>query len=156
LKQLEVFALLGLIPAKVPAGIRKGNGPLDGARDAVAIPGAFEDYRAKIGDNHPFTPAILEKLGAEGDWLVKQLKPSGAKAAPSERDPASIVRDQLWAIINERHEVLRQAGAVIFGLKNLEEQVPPLGARTASASTATTEKGKAKAAGAKGATAAVE
>ncbi|MEO7595951.1 MAG: hypothetical protein ABI134_32370 [Byssovorax sp.] len=66
LKQLEVFALLGQIPAKVPTGIRKGNGPLDSVRDAVAIPGAFHDYHDKIGDNHPFTPAILEKLGAEG------------------------------------------------------------------------------------------
>ena len=151
LKQLEVFALLGLIPAKVPTGLRKGNGPLDSARDAVAIPGAFHDHHAKIGDNHPFTPAILEKLGAEGDWLVQQLKPTGAKAAPSERDPASIVRDQLWAIINERHEVLRQAGAVIFGLKNLDDHVPPLGARTASASTVAA----GKAASSEGATDAV-
>ncbi len=148
LKQLEVFALLGQIPAKVPTGIRKGNGPLDAARDAVAIPGAFHDHQDKICDKHPFTPAILEKLGAEGDWLVKQLKPTGAKAAPSERDPASIVRDQLWAIISERHEVLRQAGAVIFGLKNLDDHVPPLGARAASASAASTGKGRGKAAGA--------
>jgi hypothetical protein len=42
------------------------------------------------------------------------------------------VRDQLWAIINARHEHLRQAGAVVFGLKNLDEHVPPLGARAAA------------------------
>jgi len=133
LKQLEVFALLGLIPTKVPTGLRKGSGPLDNARDAVAIPGAFHDHEAAIGDKHPFTAALLEKLGSEGDWLVKQLKPSGAKAETAPRDPASLVRDQLWALINERHEALRQAGAVVFGLKNLDDHVPPLGARVASA-----------------------
>ena len=140
LKQLEVFALLGLIPASVPAGLRKGNGPLDSARDAVALPGTFLDHHAKIGDNHPFTPAILEKLGSEGDWLVQQLKPTGAKAAASERDPASIVRDQLWSIITDRHESLRQAGGLIFGLKNLDDHVPPLGARVASARAVGTSK----------------
>jgi hypothetical protein len=154
LKQLEVFALLGMIPTKVPTGIRKGSGPLDNARDAVAIPGAFHDHQAEIGDAHPFTPELLAKLGSEGDWLVKQLKPSGAKAAAVKRDPASLVRDQLWAIINERHEELRQAGAVIFGLKNLDDHIPPLGARAASATTASAD--KSNGAGAKSAAKAVE
>ena len=150
LKQLEVFALLGLIAVDVPKGIRKGNGPLDSARDAVTLTGAFHDHRAKIGGMHPFTPALLDKLGAEGDWLVAQLKPAGAKAKTAERDPASLVRDQLWALITERHEELRQAGAVIFGLKNLDENIPPLGAR-AGATTAASVARKSKAAGVKGA-----
>jgi len=77
---------------------------------------------------------MLEKLGADGDWLVQQLKPVGAKAGRAARDPASIVRDQLWVIINERHDELRQAGAVLFGLKNLDEHVPPLLARAAATS----------------------
>lgn len=142
LKQLEVFSLLGLIPTKVPTAIRKGSGPLDNARDAVAIPGAFHDHRDDIGDKHPFTPAMLVRLGSEGDWLVKQLKPAGAKAAAAKRDPASLVRDQLWAIINERYEELRQAGAVVFGLKNLDGHIPPLGARAASTTKASTVKSK--------------
>jgi hypothetical protein len=154
LKQLEVFALLGMIPTKVPTGIRKGSGPLDTARDAVALPGAFHDHRAEIGDQHPFTPALLVRLGGEGDWLVKQLKPVGAKAAATQRDPASLVRDQLWAIINERYDELRQAGAVVFGLKSLDEHIPPLGARVAATTAAAAAK-KSNGAGAKGAPAAV-
>jgi hypothetical protein len=130
IKQLEVFALLKKIPADVPAKIRAGTGPLDTARDAVAIPGAFHDHAKDIDGQHPFTPAMLKKLGEDGDWLVKQLRPTGAKPDPAERDPASVARDQFWAIITARHEHLRQAGAVVFGMKNLDEHVPPLGART--------------------------
>jgi hypothetical protein len=140
LKQLEVFALLGTIPAGVPAGIRKGSGSLDNAEDAIAIPGVFHDYHADIDGKHPFTPAMLKKLGEEGDWLGKHLKPWGAKEAPAERDPASIVRDQLWAMVALRHEHLRQAGAVVFGTKDLDAHVPPLGARVASTSKGATEK----------------
>ncbi|APR82300.1 Hypothetical protein A7982_07649 [Minicystis rosea] len=134
LKQLEVFALLGIVPAGVPIAIRRGSGPLDAASDAIALPGAFHDHEAAIEGKHPFTPAMLKKLGEDGDWLAKHLKKTGAKAGRAERDPASVVRDQLWAIINERHEHLRQAGAVVFGLKSLDEHVPPLGARVAAAS----------------------
>lgn len=135
LKQLEVFAILGTIPTGVPAAIRKGSGSLDAAQDAIAIPGVFHDYRDRIDGKHPFTSEMLKKLGEDGDWLAKHLKPWGAKDAPAERDPASIVRDQLWAIINERHEHLRQAGAVVFGIKDLDARVPPLGARVAAART---------------------
>ena len=39
----------------------------------------------------------------------------------------------LWSIVVARHELLRQAGAVVFGLKNLDDVVPPLGARAGSA-----------------------
>lgn len=83
---------------------------------------------------------------------MKQLKPVGAKAAATQRDPASLVRDQLWAIINERYEELRQAGAVVFGLKNLDEHIPPLGARAATTTAAAAAAKKSNGAGAKGAT----
>jgi hypothetical protein len=129
LKQLEVFGLLGLIPPEIPAAIRKGTGPLDTARDAIAIAGVFHDHHATVDGKHPFTSAMLKKLGADGDWLVQQLKPTGAKEAPVARSEASLVRDQLWAILTERHEMLRRAGAVVFGLKALDQHVPPLGAR---------------------------
>lgn len=119
----------------VPAGIRKGSGSLDAAQDAIAIPGVFHDYRDRIDGQHPFTPAMLKKLGEDGDWLAAHLKPWGAKEAPAERDPASIVRDQLWALVVERHEHLRQAGAVVFGTRDLDARVPPLGARVAAART---------------------
>jgi hypothetical protein len=43
------------------------------------------------------------------------------------------IRDQFWTMINGRHERLREAGVVIFGLKRLDEVVPPLQSRTQAA-----------------------
>ena len=132
LKQLDVFALLGLIPRDVPAAIRRGIGSLDAARDAQAIVGVFHDHKAVLEGKHPFSPEQLRKLGEDGDWLVAALKPKNAKDAPVDRDPAAVLRDQFFAVLGQRHEALRHAGVVVFGLKNLDRHIPPLGARVAS------------------------
>jgi hypothetical protein len=63
-------------------------------------------------------------------------------------------REPGWRNQGRKHEELRQAGAVIFGLKNLDDHIPPLGARAASATTASAN--KSNGAGAKGATNVVE
>ena len=131
LRQLEVFSLLGLLPKAVPTAIRAGFGALDTARDAQAIVGVFHDHRAAFEGKHPFTDAQLRKLGEDGDWLVAAIKPAMAKGAPIDRDPAAVLRDQLFALLSERHEQLRHAGVVIFGLKDLDANIPPLGSRIA-------------------------
>jgi len=133
LRQLEVFAILGILPKAVPASIRAGFGALDTARDAQAIVGVFHDHQATFDGKHPFTAAQLKRLGEDGDWLVSALKPAMAKGTPVERDPAAVLRDQLFALLSERHEQLRHAGVVVFGLKDLDARIPPLGARIGSA-----------------------
>lgn len=131
LRQLEVFSLLGKLDKKVPAKIRKGKGALDAAQDAVAIAAAFHDHQKAFGGEHPFSAAVLDKLSEDGTWLVKALKPkNAAKGAPAGRDPAAILRDQFGALLVSRYEELQHAGVVVFGLKNLEDHIPPLGART--------------------------
>lgn len=144
-RQLEVFSILGLLPKEVPAAIRRGKGSLDAARDAQAIVGVFHDHKAAFEGKHPFTAEQLHKLGEDGDWLVAALKPTKAKTAPVERDPAAILRDQFFALLSQRHDALREAGVVVFGLKNLDDHIPPLGARTATPRTAsaTTKRGAA-------------
>ena len=132
LRQLEVFSLLGHLDKEIPAAIRRGTGPLDAARDAQAIVGVFHDHKAAFDGKHPFTPEQLRKLGEDGDWLVAALKPANAKGAPVERDPAAVLRDQLFALVSARHDALREAGVVVFGLKNLDDHIPPLGARQAT------------------------
>ncbi len=145
LKQLEVFSLLGLLSKEIPAAIRRGKGLLDTARDAQAIVGVFHDNKAVFDGKHPFTPEHLRKLGENGDWLVAALKPTNAKGAPVERDPASILRDQFGALLAERYDALREAGVVVFGLKNLDERIPPLASRVVGprATAATTKRGSA-------------
>ncbi len=132
IKQLEVFSILGFIPKEIPTAIRRGKGSLDAARDAQAIVGVFHDHKAAFDGKHPFTPEQLRKLGEDGDWLVAALKPANAKGAPVERDPAAVLRDQLFALVSARHDALREAGVVVFGLKNLDDHIPPLGARLAT------------------------
>lgn len=129
LRQLEVFSLLGMLPRTVPAAIRRGFGPLDTARDAQAIAGVFHDNEAAFDGKHPFTTEQLRKLGEDGDWLVAALKPRGARGVPTDRDPAALLRDQMFVLLTERHEQLRQAGVVVFGLRDLDARIPPLGAR---------------------------
>lgn len=131
LRQLEVFALIDLIPAHVPAAIRKGTGALDAAQDALAIPSVFQDSEELIGHRHPFTSAMLKKLGEDGDWLLERLAPLEEAREQVERSPEAIVQSQIWALIVERHDALRQAGAVLFGLKALDGKVPPLGQKLA-------------------------
>ena len=89
---------------------------------------------------HPFTEAQLRKLGEDGDWLVAAIKPAMAKGAPIDRDPAAVLRDQLFALLSERHEQLRHAGVVIFGLKDLDANIPPLGSRIGSPRQVVSEK----------------
>ncbi|MFO0762009.1 MAG: hypothetical protein U0359_36550 [Byssovorax sp.] len=128
LRQLEVFALLDLIPAHVPAAIRKGSGPLDAAQDAVAIPSVFQDNEELIGHRHPFTSAMLKKLGEDGSFLVERLAPLEEAREAADQSPEALAQDQLWALLRARHEALRVAGALLFGLSALDAQVPPLGA----------------------------
>ncbi|MFO0592648.1 MAG: hypothetical protein U0441_34205 [Polyangiaceae bacterium] len=133
LRQLEVFSLLGKLDKKVPAKIRKGKGSLDAAQDAVAIAAAFHDHQKALAGQHPFSPELLDKMSEDGTWLVKALKPkNAAKGVSTGRDPAAILRDQFGALLTSRYEELQHAGVVVFGLKNLEDHIPALGARAAA------------------------
>jgi hypothetical protein len=129
LKQLEVFALLGLIPTERVEAVRRGRGPLDKARDAVAIPGMFREFDAVVAGKHPLPAAMLANLATHGDWLVQQIQPIGVPLAPAEREPAALVRDQMWALIRQRHEYLREAGVVVFGIRSVDDHIPLLASR---------------------------
>ncbi len=116
-----------------------GTGPLDAARDGQQIAGVLAEHAADFAGKHPFTKAQLDKLREDADWLVPALRPVSAKIAPTERDPAAILRDQLGAMLIDRYELARQAGGVLFGLRDLDARIPPLGARIGSARSSTPE-----------------
>ena len=130
LQFLEICAELKLVPKTPVVKIRAGTGPLDGAQDGIAIAGMFHDRRAVLEGKHPFSAEYLEAMAEHANWLVRQIKPRGAAARPAEYSPEALIRDQFWTMINGRHERLREAGVVIFGLKRLDEVVPPLQSRT--------------------------
>src|SRR5207248_90413 len=92
LQQLEILGALDIVPRERVAAIRSGKGPLDTARDAVAIAGMYTDdeFAAAVANKHPFTPAQLRALADDGNWLVGQLNPKGAgHAKPGNASPPS-------------------------------------------------------------------
>jgi hypothetical protein len=135
LQQLEIFGALGLVPADRVRAIRAGTGPLDTARDAVAITGMFVEFAEAVSGKHPFTPEHFTTLSTEGSWLVRELQPQRAIRVKDERDGAAVIRDRLWTLLQRRYEALREAAVVLFGLRRLDEYVPLLQARQVAART---------------------
>ncbi|KYF63784.1 hypothetical protein BE11_25880 [Sorangium cellulosum] len=141
LRQLEIFADLKLVPRQRVAAIRRGSGPVDSARDGVDIAGVFHELAASLDGKHPFSPDYLAVMAEHASWLLVQLRPRGAQQRSSERSSEAIVRDQFWTVIRQRHEHMREAGVAVFGLRQLDTHVPPIGARSSSpAQTPTTAK----------------
>jgi hypothetical protein len=140
LTMLEVLASppVGLADAARVKAIRAGTGPLDRAHDAVNIAAYFDELGASIANKHPFTPAQLSQLAESGQWLVQQLSPSGAVAAPNPTDPAAVIRDQLWTLLSTRYDALRAACATVLGFQNLDQHLPALGTRVVHKKTTAT------------------
>lgn len=129
----EILADLGHVPAERVRAIRAGNGPLDSARDAMALQQLFKEHWDAVEGKHPFSRADLADLGERGQWLFARLRPGAAVSEPAKRGDAAVLRDRFWTLLVQRHEHLREAGVVVFGLRALDESVPPLGSRIAPA-----------------------
>lgn len=132
LRYLEVAAELGLVPADRVQNIRANTGPLDEARDGVAIAALFSEFADSLADKHPFTAEALERLAADGNWLIIQLQPSGATAEKTERSPDGVLRDQLWTDLLRRYDLLYQAGVAIWGRRKVDEHIPSLHSRAST------------------------
>lgn len=133
LRYLEVAAELGLVPGDRVKKIRANTGPVDEARDGVAIAALFIDSEAALAGKHPFSAGALEQLGDDGNWLISQLLPSGATAEKTERSPQAVVRDQLWTDVLRRYDELYQAGVAIWGRRKVDEHIPALHSRVSAA-----------------------
>lgn len=129
LKQLEVFAGMGIVPAARVRAIQMGTGMLDVAQDGVDIVGTFDEFAAPVAGKHPFPKEWLETLRAESNWLVHAIKPGSAPRKSKERDPAALARDRFWVEINRRYDALRDAGVAIWGIARVNERVPPIQSR---------------------------
>lgn len=126
LAQLEIFAELRLVSRDQVQAIRADRGPVDEANDAVAIVALFRDNAAAWQNKHPFDGAFLQRLSDDGQWLLAQLVPKGAKsekAAPSEE---TLVRNRLWTELNRRYDNLYKAGVEVWGRRHVDEHLPTL------------------------------
>ena len=126
---LEVAADLGLVPRDRVRKIRADRGPVDEARDGVAIVACFRENAKGLHNKHPFTEEALARLAEDGNWLLKQLLPSGATAEKGATNPDSLMRDRLWTEVVRRYDLLYQAGVVIWGRRGVEAHLPALQSR---------------------------
>lgn len=132
LRQLELFAERNLVPADRVRNIRSGRGPLDEAKDAVAIQAMYEEYATVLAGKHPFTSEELTSLGRDGSWLLQQLQPDEARSAPAERQGGELLRNRLWTEISHRYDDLYTVGVALFGRRAVDDHIPPLLARAAA------------------------
>jgi hypothetical protein len=80
LRQLEILSdeQVGLIPAAKVQRIRQGTGPVDTAKDAVAIRALFQEYYLAVYNKHPLSQMFLDELAQDGEWLLAQMRPKNA------------------------------------------------------------------------------
>ena len=125
---LRLFAQVH--PDKLPVGrvavfgVQKG--PLGMASDAVQAAGMFHEFESVLDGKHPFDARYLSDMATAGAWLITALKPGRAVKRTAPRTPESIERDQFASLFEARHDALRTAGVVLFGIRNVDERVPPL------------------------------
>ena len=130
--QLTVLSEMELLVdrTKVEA-ILPGRGGIDEAQDGVASVAVFRDNAAKIAGKHPFDDAWLAELAADSNWLLEQLKVSGAKVDKRPKSPEALVRDQLCAEIVRRYGQGKKVAVERWGWKRVDEHYPALFSREA-------------------------
>lgn len=126
LEQLGIFAELGLVSADKVRSIRADRGPVDEANDAVAIVALFRENDASWKNKHPFSPAFLQKLAADGQWLLGQLVPKGATAEKAGPSADVLARNRLWTELNRRYDELYKAGVEVWGRRKVDLHLPTL------------------------------
>lgn len=126
LKQLEIFVELGLVSDARVQPIKADRGPVDEANDAVAIVALFQEHAAAWQNKHPFTPAFLQKLSADGQWLLGQLVPKGATPEKGSLSADVLARNRLWTELNRRYDDLYKAGVEVWGRRHVDAHLPTL------------------------------
>ena len=132
--QLTVLNEMGLIKdsSKFEA-ILPGRGAVDEAQDGVACVAVFHENEAKFAGKHPFDEDWLAGLAADSNWLLDQIKVSGAKADKGPKSPDSLVRDQLLTEIVRRHGQGKKVAVERWGWKHVDEHYPALFSREIAA-----------------------
>jgi hypothetical protein len=139
LRMLEILGEMELVPVDTVRKIRAGRGPVDEARDGVAIVALFHEHEKALSGKHPFDTAFLSRLAEDGNWLLGQLRPSGATPEKGEKKPEAVLRDKLWTELNRRYDELYKAGVEVWGRRLVDTHIPALQSRLAGSAAAPAE-----------------
>lgn len=127
----EVLVTAGLMPKHEVSRIRKGTGYLDTADDLIALARLFIEHGARISGKTTVTREEVREASELGTALRTILRPKGSRKASLDAETAQAIenRDRLFALLVRRYDLVRRAGAWLFGVDKLGEIVPPLGSR---------------------------
>lgn len=129
LSTAKSFVVMGIWPEHIVESIRKGRGAIDIAMDCLALAEYFEKREEEIRGKTPITRKEIQRAHAVGEKLIRIIRPT--RAEPRKDEPwrkAAEMRDRLWTLLCQRHEVLWRVGAYLFG-HAVTEHVPYLHTR---------------------------
>jgi len=139
----QALVAADLVPEHEVARIRKGSGFVDLADDLVALATVFNKHARKIAGKTAITAEEVREASELGTELRKTIRPRGTRRASPDAETARAVehRDRLFALLSQRYDLVRRAGAWLFGLDKVSDLVPALGsrARTRARSATVTE-----------------
>ncbi|HEU4411496.1 MAG TPA: hypothetical protein VFS43_39995 [Polyangiaceae bacterium] len=120
----EALAAAGLLPAAAVTKIREGQGPSDLADDCVALAALYRKHAPSLRGKTAVTAADLKRAAELGTELRTRLKPVRSRR-PGESEAE--LRDRFWTLLARRYDRLWRAGAFVYGRREIDARVPPLG-----------------------------
>lgn len=113
----EAGAALGVIPESPVARIKKGTGPLDGARDLIELSMLLREYEPRLRDELSLKPSIIAKGAELGTWLRDAMQPMNApakpKSTPAEIKQATEDRNRMWTLLAEGYAELQRVAVFL-------------------------------------------
>lgn len=126
------LALLKRVPLADVKVMEAGSGFTDIARDGIALAAFYRKHAGTIAGQHPFTEELLTQMELLGEWLLRNVRPEGARAVPdAEARAAQDVVNRFYTEIERRYGELRKGAHVVLGA-DWEAKVPPLHSRAAT------------------------
>jgi hypothetical protein len=116
----------GLLDRAVVAKTLAGFGPLDSARDCVALATLLGKHAAAVQAKTSVTGATIEEAEKVGEDLIERLKPSRTRTTHA---AAVAARDKLWTLLLRRYDTLWRVGAFVLGPEVNDKIVPTLRAK---------------------------
>ena len=111
--------------------IEQGTGALDASQDCVDLV-ALYNKNPQLLEHTPATKNMLQNAAKTGSELVLLLKSAAApkdNVQPEKLRASAEIRDRLWTLLAQGHELLLQAGTLIYGTKKVHRLVPKLQSR---------------------------
>lgn len=130
LKAVDALVAWELVTASERAEIVKGSGPIDTARDLLALARLFRRDAAVIVGKHPVTDEALAEAESLGTELVRALKPSRAKVVSARKSTdAARMEDRMYTLLHRAYSEVERAAGALWG-RDAATQVPSLRSRT--------------------------